>query len=144
MRFHTNLPVYNIQASMDFYRVLFGSEPVKVKSDYAKFLPPGGGLNISFHQSDEGPKALKNMHVGFELPDMKALDEAHKRLEKAGLISQERSTEICCYANQDKFWVTDPNGYSWELYVLLADTEQKIAARTSCCAAAASGTPGCC
>lgn len=129
---------------MDFYRVLFGSEPVKVKSDYAKFLPPGGGLNISFHQSDEGPKALKNMHVGFELPDMKALDEAHKRLEKAGLISQERSTEICCYANQDKFWVTDPNGYSWELYVLLADTEQKIAARTSCCAAAASGTPGCC
>ena len=44
-------------------------------------------------------------------------------LEQAGLVSGTRETSVCCYANQDKFRVTDPNGYEWELYHLLEDTE---------------------
>ncbi len=133
MRFHTNLPVHDIERTIAFYRVLFDTEPVKVKSDYAKFLPPGLDLNISFHQSANGPGHLADLHLGVELPDQAAVDQAHRRLADAGLITIERETAICCYANQDKFWVSDPNGYAWELYTLLEDTEQKIEP-SSCCA----------
>ena len=27
----------------------------------------------------------------------------------------------CCYANQDKFWVKDPNGVQWEVYYFHED-----------------------
>jgi catechol 2,3-dioxygenase-like lactoylglutathione lyase family enzyme len=148
MRFHTSLPVKNIEETVAFYRTLFECEPVKVKADYAKFLPAGGGLNISFHQKPDAVAGLTALHLGFELADQATLDRAHDRLEKAGLISVARDTSICCYANQDKFWVTDPNGYEWELYHLLEDTELKITPKNDCCgpaeAAASKQTSGCC
>lgn len=146
MRFHTNLPVRDIEETIAFYRVLFDTEPVKVKSDYAKFLPADGGLNISFHQSPAEVERLTALHVGFELPDTAAVDQAHTRLREAGLITVERETSICCYANQDKFWVTDPNGYEWELYALLEDTELKIESQSDCCAGAtkAESVTACC
>lgn len=133
MRFHTSLPVTDVDATVRFYTTLFGAEPVKVKTDYAKFLPESGGLNISFHQDAEKVAALRPLHLGFELPSQAALDGIQARLEAAGLLSGPRETSVCCYANQDKFWVTDPSGYQWELYVLLADTEKKIDAGSGCC-----------
>jgi hypothetical protein len=29
----------------------------------------------------------------------------------------------CCHANQDKFWVKDPDGIEWEVYHLNYDLE---------------------
>ena len=29
----------------------------------------------------------------------------------------------CCHANQDKFWVQDPDGVEWEVYHLNYDLE---------------------
>jgi hypothetical protein len=49
----------------------------------------------------------------------------------------------CCHANQDKFWVEDPDGLAWEVYVLNHDLEDGAAApgcgtpavaASSCCA----------
>ncbi len=133
MRFHTSLPVQDIKATIDFYQTLFGAGPAKVKKDYAKFLPPSGGLNISFHQMADVPPEYLEVHLGFELPDQEALNLLHKRLLSTGLVSEERDTSICCYANQDKFWVQDPTGYRWELYVLLEDTALKIDPEPACC-----------
>ena len=133
MRFHTSLPVTDIAKTVEFYRVLLGTEPVKTKPDYAKFLR-GDGLNITFHTNPEGVAKLRSLHLGFELESQAALDAEHARLEVAGLISAARETSICCYANQDKFWVRDPDGYEWELYYLVQDTDVKIAAATACCA----------
>lgn len=136
MRFHTSLPVTNIDKTIEFYTQLLGVEPVKTKPDYAKFLW-GDGLNITFHTNPAGADALRKLHLGFQLDSQAQLDEAHARLEAAGLISTERETAICCYANQDKFWVKDPDGYEWELYLLLEDTDVKIAPATQCCAPSA-------
>ncbi len=134
MRFHTSLPVRDIEATEAFYRVLFDSEPVKKKVDYLKFLPEAGGLNITFHQTARGSDELRKLHLGFEVSDQTTLDRLYERLERAGLVSARRETSICCYASQDKFWVTDPDGYAWELYVLLEDTEKKVDRETGCCA----------
>lgn len=139
MRFHTNLPVANIDETANFYSALFDSAPVKKKRDYVKFLPDDVALNISFHQSSDKKIDPSTLHLGFELPDQASLDRVHARLTSAGLISQERETSVCCYANQDKFWVKDPDGYEWELYVLIEDTEKKIDTKTACCPGASAG-----
>ena len=145
MRFHTSLPVRNIHDTVMFYRALFDLEPVKAKCDYAKFLPTDAGLNISFHESADVGE-LTPLHLGLEMPDRAALDRAHSRLTAAGSITVERETSICCYANQDKFWVADPDGYRWEVYLLLEDTVVKIDSAASCCVSPAneSRAAACC
>ncbi len=138
MRFHTSLPVTDIARTVDFYRLLLDSEPVKVKADYAKFLP-GDHLNISFHTNPDGVETLRSIHLGFQLSSRAELDVVYARLAAAGLPSGKRETSICCYASQDKFWVTDPDGYRWELYYLVADTDVKIAPATACCVSGPAG-----
>jgi catechol 2,3-dioxygenase-like lactoylglutathione lyase family enzyme len=42
---------------------------------------------------------------------------------EAGLVSADERTVTCCYAQQDKFWVQGaPDGESWEVYTVLADS----------------------
>ena len=44
-------------------------------------------------------------------------------LAEAGLASTDERDTTCCYARQDKFWVEGtPNGESWEIYTVLADS----------------------
>ena len=44
----------------------------------------------------------------------------------------------CCYARQDKIWVTDPDGTPWEVFTVLEDIEHdapmNATAATACCA----------
>jgi hypothetical protein len=37
----------------------------------------------------------------------------------------------CCHANQDKFWVQDPDGVEWEVYHLNYDLEGEVVAPRS-------------
>ncbi len=39
----------------------------------------------------------------------------------------------CCYANQDKFWVRDPDGIEWEVYHLNYDVDEDVSAGGSTC-----------
>ena len=141
MRFHTNLPVVDIERTQRFYRTLFQVEPVKARADYVKFLAADERLNISFHLNPEAVPPLLPIHLGFELPDREALDEAFRRLDAEGL-AETRAVGTCCYANQDKFWVTDPSGYRWELYYLMDDVEEKGTASDGCCVSSCAGTGG--
>ena len=46
------------------------------------------------------------------------------RLAEAGLAAVEERDTTCCYARQDKFWVTGtPGGERWEIYTVLADSQ---------------------
>jgi hypothetical protein len=48
------------------------------------------------------------------------------RLEHArrlGIVSMEEIGTACCYAVQDKFWATDPDGHQWEVYYFHEDVE---------------------
>ena len=134
MRFHMNLPARDLEATTRFYTALFGQGPVKTKSDYVKFLPGRPDLNLSFHEAASIPEGARDVHVGIEFEDVASLDAAHARLKAADLLEDDRETSICCYANQDKFHVIDPDGHRWELYVLLEHTELKIETNTGCCA----------
>ncbi len=37
----------------------------------------------------------------------------------------------CCYATQDKFWVTDPDGNEWEFFYTKGDVET-MATQSTC------------
>jgi hypothetical protein len=52
----------------------------------------------------------------------------------------------CCYAVQDKVWVTDPDGNAWEVFVVKADAEVMRADQPAAGAARAAPCcePGCC
>jgi hypothetical protein len=49
------------------------------------------------------------------------------RVKAAGLPVREEMGVDCCHANQDKFWVEDPDGVDWEVYVLNHDIEDDTA-----------------
>jgi len=51
------------------------------------------------------------------------------RWTEAGLISRDEMQTSCCYAVQDKSWVSDPDGNQWEVFVVLQDN---LAETASC------------
>ena len=126
-RMHVSLNVGDIQSSIAFYAALFGSEPTKVRADYAKFTLDDPGLVLSLLASPTpvepvGKRVLS--HLGFQVPDDEALQARRRSIETAGLeVALEEPGVACCYAVQDKFWVVDPDGNAWEFYRFLADHE---------------------
>ena len=45
------------------------------------------------------------------------------RLTNEGLFTDEELGSTCCFATQDKVWVTGPAGEKWEVYTVLADSD---------------------
>src|SRR5947209_2372412 len=129
VRFHLSLNVGDLAKSVDFYRVLFGREPAKIRRDYAKFELDDPPLVLSLEPSRRGAGGALN-HAGFRMPDSSALVAMQERLERAGIHSQREEGVECCYARQTKFWVTDPDGTMWEIYTLDEDLEHKGAGQS--------------
>lgn len=135
MKVHLSLPAADLDATRAFYEALFGAPPVKVRHDYLKFDPEGLPLNISFVLAD---RPAEPGHRGIEVADSTLLDAIHDRMQIVGGITKPRETGVCCYADQDKFWVTDPLGHRWEVYQLVSDATDAVsaapAAGNGCCA----------
>ncbi|MTI21619.1 glyoxalase/bleomycin resistance/extradiol dioxygenase family protein [Fulvivirga sp. RKSG066] len=122
-RIHMSYYVSNIEATIDFYTKFFETEPNKVKEGYAKFLVNEPSLNISFIENKE---AIKNdgAHFGIEVNDPEILKQKLGNAMHHNLPIDREKDVTCCYAKQDKFWVTDPDGYRWEVYQFIEDREK--------------------
>lgn len=69
------------------------------------------------------------------------------RIKDTGLAVKEEFDVDCCYANQDKFWVQDPDGARWEIYVLNRDIDAYNCDPASCAEPeppAPGNAPACC
>ncbi|MBY0098202.1 ArsI/CadI family heavy metal resistance metalloenzyme [Mesobacillus maritimus] len=130
---HIGLNVTNLERSIEFYSKLFGTTPVKVKPDYAKFLLESPGLNFTLNLQDE-VSGNQLGHFGFQVESTEEV-EAHKiRLMESGIFSQiDEFDTTCCYARQDKFWIHDPDGNEWEIFYTKEDVEENGVNATSCC-----------
>ncbi len=134
---------------MRFYRTFLGLEPVKLKPGYAKFDVAEPGLNLTLNASNriDSPVAGALNHLGIQVASTEAVKEAAGRLKAEGLATFEEENTDCCYALQDKVWVTDPNGYRWEVFVVkVGDTypQLTVASSTAASPTAASSTDVCC
>jgi hypothetical protein len=55
---------------------------------------------------------------------------ATQRLAAGGLPVDVEEGTTCCYALQDKVWVTGPGGERWEVYTVLADAGAELEGKT--------------
>ncbi|BAC12282.1 ArsI/CadI family heavy metal resistance metalloenzyme [Oceanobacillus iheyensis] len=119
---HVGVNVTKINESIEFYSKVFGVEPVKSKSNYAKFLLDKPGINFTLNLKDEVRGNQVN-HFGFQVETAEEILSHKKRLEKEGFFARDEMNTTCCYAVQDKFWVTDPDGNEWEFFYTKAESE---------------------
>ncbi|MGO9217350.1 MAG: ArsI/CadI family heavy metal resistance metalloenzyme [Streptosporangiaceae bacterium] len=136
------LDVSNIDEAVAFYAKLFGTGPAKVRTGYANFAIADPPLKLVLLENPGNGGALN--HLGIEVPDAEAVDAVQARLAETGLASVDERDTTCCYARQDKFWVQGaPDGRSWEIYTVLADSQTFYGEESdsaACCGSGASET----
>ena len=134
------LNVNDIDTAIAFYSQMFGAEPAKRRPGYANFAIEEPPLKLVLLENPGHGGTLN--HLGVEVEDTGTVESEHARLAQAGLAAVDERDTTCCYARQDKFWVQGaPDGESWEIYTVLADslTFRGPDDDPACCAAA--GTP---
>jgi catechol 2,3-dioxygenase-like lactoylglutathione lyase family enzyme len=135
LKAHLAINVRDVDSSIQFYKKMFGIEPSKVRTGYAKFDVANPPLNFTLNQvpfSDSG--ALS--HLGIQVASSEDVTAMKSAWEMSGLIPREEMHTTCCYALQDKAWVHDPDGNEWEVFVVLEDNlseEVQGAADKTCC-----------
>ncbi|YAF97733.1 MAG: ArsI/CadI family heavy metal resistance metalloenzyme [Nodularia sp. CChRGM 3473] len=135
LKTHVALNVTDIKKSVAFYRAMFGVEPVKYKADYAKFDIPNPALNLTLNLTTSVQSGGALSHLGVQVESTEQVQSAIQRFTDSGLaLFTEENTE-CCYALQDKVWVTDPDSNRWEVFVVkVGDTAPDKNLQQTCCA----------
>ena len=135
---HVAIHVKNVQSSIEFYRKLFGIEPSKVRTGYAKFNVANPPLNFALNEGGtDGQGTLS--HLGIQVGSTEEVLAMRQKWQEEGLVPRDEMGTECCFALQDKSWVRDPDGNEWEVFVVLEDNlPEKTLAAKSCCA------PDCC
>lgn len=120
LKAHLALNVRDVEKSAEFYRKLLGIEPSKVRTGYAKFDVQNPPLNLTLNQNQFGERGALS-HMGIQLGSTEDVLTMRHRWANAGLVTRDEMQTNCCYAVQDKTWVTDPDGNQWEAFVVLED-----------------------
>jgi len=145
---HISLKVRDLDRAVEFYRRFFG-EPAKLKHDYAKFVTRNPEIHLALVAGLETDSRMGTLsHLGIRVGSTDEVERWRTDLSGRGLIVEESKRSECCYALQDKFWLTDPDGNRWEIYTVLEDVERRapeaaaaccpskeLESRSSCCAA---------
>ncbi|MDA2978529.1 MAG: ArsI/CadI family heavy metal resistance metalloenzyme [Actinomycetota bacterium] len=144
-RLQLALNVEDLAASTRFYADLFGSEPIKQRDEYVNFAIAEPPLKLILFQ---GPHGGTINHLGVEVPSSAEVQQTINRLEGTEMRLDVEQNVTCCYATQDKVWVTAPDGERWEYYTVLADAEQAAPEGDDCGCSTAdtseSATGACC
>jgi len=115
------LNVDDLDAAIDFYSKLFGVGPAKVRPGYANFAIAEPPLKLVLVEGYGKPGTIN--HLGVEVETTADVAAAKQRLQGEGLETTVEDDTECCYATQDKVWVSDPAGAWWEVYTVLADSD---------------------
>jgi hypothetical protein len=141
-RFHVHAHVENLAQSIAFYAKLFGTEPTRVESDYAKWMLDDPRINFAI--STRGGKPGVD-HLGIQTDTEEELGELKERARAADMALLDEGETSCCYARSDKYWLTDPQGIAWEQFHTLGNipvfSEQTVGVEaepaSACCAGSA-------
>ena len=115
------LNVDDLDTAIAFYTKLFGTEPAKVKPCYANFAIANPPLKLVLLENPGHGGSLN--HLGVEVESSGVVHTEIARLTEQGMFTEEEIGTTCCFATQDKVWVTGPGGERWEVYTVLADSE---------------------
>lgn len=124
------LNVEDLDAAVSFYGKLFGAEPAKRRPGYANFALEEPPLKLVLIQGEGRGGSLN--HLGVEVASAEEVARATGRLASQGLAARTEDGVECCYALQDKVWVSDPDGAPWEVYTVLGDSPLMADAGCDC------------
>ncbi|WP_280192457.1 ArsI/CadI family heavy metal resistance metalloenzyme [Delftia sp. PS-11] len=146
-RFHVHMHVDDLARNIAFYSKLFGAEPTRVESDYAKWMLDDPRVNFAI--STRGGRPGLD-HLGLQVDEASELADLKARAQAADMALLDEGTTTCCYARSDKHWITDPQGIAWEHFHSLEnipvfnEAAQAPARAHACCAPAAPAAASAC
>lgn len=146
-KLHIHISVPDLSQSILFYNSLFGCEPSKEKSDYAKWELDDPNVNFAISTRSQ---TIGLDHLGIQVEDESEIREINDRLTNALQKSGEINKGTCCYSESSKSWTVDKAGIPWESFVTMRDAEvygvdslntdgaacciaEPVAAKSSCC-----------
>ena len=139
------LNVDDIDEAITFYSRLFNAEPAKRRPGYANYALDEPALKLVLIENPGHGGSLN--HLGVEVASTDEVVAATRRYAAEGMSTRVEEGTTCCYALQDKVWVTGPGGEQWEVYTVLADAGAELEGKTlgdlEAVPAAATGD-GCC
>ncbi|BBY06136.1 ArsI/CadI family heavy metal resistance metalloenzyme [Mycobacterium noviomagense] len=115
------LNVDDLDEAITFYSKLFNTEPTKRKPGYANFAIADPPLKLVLLESPGSSGTLN--HLGVEVDSSEVVHTEIARLAEAGMFTEKEIGTTCCFATQDKVWVTGPGGERWEVYTVLGDSD---------------------
>jgi len=138
-RIQLALNVDDLDEAISFYTRLFDTQPAKLKPGYANFAVADPPLKLVLIENRGHGGSIN--HLGVEVASSDVVHSEIGRLAEAGMFTEEEIGTTCCFATQDKVWVTAPGGERWEVYTVLADSdtfgrgnaESAAADETACC-----------
>ncbi|WP_062998657.1 ArsI/CadI family heavy metal resistance metalloenzyme [Nocardia mikamii] len=145
------LNVDDLDRAVAFYSTLFDTEPAKLEPGYANFAVEQPPLKLVLLENTGAGGTIN--HLGVEVETSEQVHDEIARLSQAGLFTAEQIGTTCCFALQDKVWVTGPHGEKWEVYTVLADTgtfgdapefADDTTAVQACCGSAADAAESAC
>jgi predicted enzyme related to lactoylglutathione lyase len=153
-RMHVHVAVEDLQRSIGFYSALFATQPVVIKSDYAKWMLDDPRVNFAISTRGRQPGLD---HLGIQVENKDELNEVYARLHKAGGTVIAQGQTSCCYAKSEKSWLDDPAGIAWETFLTSGEStdygdgtgerDARVAHAKACCvpqAAPAPAASACC
>jgi catechol 2,3-dioxygenase-like lactoylglutathione lyase family enzyme len=140
-RIQLALNVSDLDQAVDFYSRLFATGPAKRRPGYANFAVDSPPLKLVLIENAAATGRLN--HLGVEVASTDEVSAAKNRLSGEGLETATEENVACCYAVQDKVWVSDPDDAPWEIYTVLADADvfspsASEESEGACCGTAAS------
>lgn len=113
--------VSDLESAIAFYSKLLRMEPTKRRPGYANYSVDSPPLKLVLVEGEGDPGSLN--HLGVEVDSSCEVSETAMRFDALGLETLVEDEVPCCYALQDKVWVTDPDGARWEIYTVLGESE---------------------
>jgi len=130
------LNVGDLHEAVTFYEKLFRVPPSKLRDGYANFAIEDPPLKLVLFEDPLRAGSLN--HLGVEVATSDDVTSASGHLEAVGLTTEQERGVACCYAVQDKVWVSGADT-RWEVYTVLAD-----APGAGSCECGCSDTGPCC
>lgn len=125
---HIHIKTGNLDQTVAYYAAMFDTPPTKLEADYAQWRldDPRANISISTRRGDAGID-----HTGLSFESGDEMEATAARLRDLETAPEPEKDATCCYARSDKYWSSDPQGVTWELFHTFGDSETYGAERKS-------------
>ena len=118
-RLHVHIAVTDLPRAIEFYSTLFDAAPSVQKDDYAKWMLDDPRVNLAISARGAKPGVE---HLGIQAENGDELAEVYDRLQRADAPVLVEGDTVCCYAQSEKSWISDPAGVPWEVFHTTGDS----------------------